>query len=112
MGMWDAEAWDNDSAADWFADFMDTTGVREFWLRGINSDLEDEPEVVRAALWLFVQLGRTYIWPIEHLNSDLDLAINAARALLNIQHLADEVPDYVSGIENDLQVLQLRVTED
>ena len=57
MGMWDYEAWDNDSAADWFGDLMDATNLRAKWLEGINSDLEEDYEVARAAIWLFVQLG-------------------------------------------------------
>lgn len=57
MGMWDVEAWDNDGAADWFGELMEATKLRDHWLEGIQADVEEEYQQVRAAVWLFTQLG-------------------------------------------------------
>ena len=77
MGTWAFSPWDNDSAADWYGDLMDSTGLREVWLKGINEDPDDSPEIVRAAGALFVMLGRVYIWPIDNFDADLERAISA-----------------------------------
>ena len=77
MGMWAFEPWDNDSAADWYGDLMDSTNLRNAWLKGINEDPEDSPEIVRAAGALFVMLGRVYVWPISHFDADLERTISA-----------------------------------
>ncbi len=108
MGMWDFEAWDNDSAADWFGNLMDATNLREHWLSGIQGDAEDDYEEVRAAVWLFAQLGRTYIWPIDHLDADLELAISAAETLLANQWLQEEVPEFLEKVKSELTELQSR----
>ena len=108
MGMWDFEAWGNDSAADWFGDLMEATKLREHWLNGIQGDAEDEYEEVRAAVWLFAQLGRTYIWPIDHLDADLELAISAAKTLLANEWLQEEAPDFLTKVRDELADIESR----
>ena len=61
--MWALQPWDNDQAADWFGGFMDRTRLRDEWLKGIQADPVDEPDIVRAAAAVFVMLGRVYVWP-------------------------------------------------
>ena len=112
MGMWDEEAWDNDSAADWFADLMDETKLRESWLKAIEDDAEDEYEKIRAAVWLFVQLGRVYIWPIDDYDKDLELAISKGESVVAMEGLAEEVPDYVSKLKAEIEELKGRREKD
>ncbi|MEO0459364.1 MAG: hypothetical protein AAF219_00885 [Myxococcota bacterium] len=104
MGMWGLDPWDNDAAADWFGDLMDTTQLRRHWLSAIEGDAEDDPERVRAAVWLFLQLGRVYVWPIDHLESDLELAIRAAERLKSNEELL-EVDGIGSKFEREYREL-------
>ncbi|MEM9540550.1 MAG: DUF4259 domain-containing protein [Cyanobacteria bacterium P01_E01_bin.42] len=98
MGMWGIEAYDNDCAADWLSDLMDSTKLREAWLKGINTDLDDEPEIPRAAVWLFVQLGYVYVWPIANYNKDLELAISVADRLRHDDYFLE-----VAGMKDKLE---------
>lgn len=107
MGAWDNEPWANDSAADWFADVMGTTALREQWLTGISADPEEEFEVVRAAAWLFIQLGRTYVWPIENLNDDLERAIAGLVAVRSTEEIAED-DELVAAIGAEIAELESR----
>ncbi|MCL2784715.1 MAG: DUF4259 domain-containing protein [Propionibacteriaceae bacterium] len=40
MGEWSNNPWDKDTAADWFGDLMDTTGLRDEWHKGIMTNPE------------------------------------------------------------------------
>jgi len=107
MGMWDFKLWDNDSAADWFGDLMDTCKVRDEWLKGINEDIEDDPEVVRAAIALFIMLGRVYIWPIDNYDEDLELAILKAEELQKNDLMA-EAEELIEAIKIETEELKSR----
>lgn len=107
MGMWDFTPWDNDGAADWYADFMDVTNFREHWIKGINEDPVDNPDYVRAAASLFVMMGRVYIWPIDHFDSDLELTINQLKKVLECEEYA-EVPELIEVIQSEVNELERR----
>lgn len=107
MGTWAFEPWDNDEAADWYGAFMEETGLRNAWLKGINADPEDSPETVRAAAALFVMLGRVYVWPIEHYEQDLERAIAALSELTKSGDYQD-VPELESAIRAELSELIAR----
>ncbi len=107
MGMWALEPWDNDEAADWFGDFMDSTQLRKAWLKGIKADPVEAPAVVRAAAALFVMLGRVYVWPIKTFDDDLELAIAGLSAVVATGEYA-EPPELVAAIEQELTELKSR----
>ena len=110
MGMWDFEAWGNDTAADWFNDIIDAD-FRKKWLETIDVEIdEDDFESVRAAIWLFTQLGRVYIWPINDYDEDLAKAIKAAETLIALEYLNDEMPEYVEKLKADLIKLKTRLS--
>jgi len=44
MGTWGPKPWGNDTAADWYHDFMVSTKTRDRWLSGIKSNFETETE--------------------------------------------------------------------
>lgn len=81
MGIWNTKAYDNDAAADWLGDLMDATALRTRWLTGIGHDTDKDPCVARAAVWLFIQLGHVYVWPIATYEEDLERTIAVADAL-------------------------------
>ena len=107
MGMWAFEPWDNDEAADWFGDFMDSTQLRQVWLKGINADPVEAPGVVRAAAALFVMLGRVYVWPIKTFDEDLELTIASLSAVVAAGEFA-ESPELVAAIEQEVTELKSR----
>ena len=83
MGTWGVQPWGNDTAADWFDNFMETTKIRESVLATIEQDVEvdfaDSLQEIRAATYVFTALGRLYIWPVEHYDDDLKKIIGKAK---------------------------------
>jgi len=107
--MWGFEAWDNDSAADWFGDLMGGTKLRGRWLEAMTGDFDgDEAEQPRAALWLFAQLGHVYVWPIDEFDADVKLALNVADKLLSDEYLKEEIPDFLEGVQRDRDAIAAR----
>ena len=107
MGMWDFKPWDNDGAADWFADFMDNTELRKHWIEGINEDPIDDPDSVRAAASLFIMLGRVYVWPIDYFNDDLELVIQQLKKTMESEEYK-ELPELIELIQSEIQELESR----
>lgn len=111
MGMWAFNPWDNDSAADWYGEFMDETKLRSVWLKGIKKDAIDEFEEVRAAVSIYLMLGRVYVWPIDHLDEDLALCIKQTEKMLSDpENLESE--ELIAEIKAELTELKSRETSD
>jgi len=108
MGMWNFKPWENDSAADWYGDFVDSTDIRKHWLEGINLDPIDDADEVRAAASIFIMLGRVYIWPIDHLDNDLELAIKQLEGTLESEE-NKEVPELLEMIHSEIDELKSRL---
>lgn len=81
MGCWGDGPLDSDAGADWIGDVMRMADVRSQWLKAVTLDAEEHVGVLYTAVWLFVQLGHVYAWPVKHYNQDLGLAMGAAEAL-------------------------------
>lgn len=107
MGMWAFKPWDNDQAADWYGDFMESTNFREVWLRGINENPMEEPDIVRAAAALFVMLGRVYVWPIDAYDEDLEHSIAALEKVAKCEEYA-ESPELLDSIAVEIEELKTR----
>jgi hypothetical protein len=87
MGAWGTTAWDNDDAADWFADLFEKTKLAKRVEKTLQKkDVEEYANEIRAAAHVLVALGRVYIWPIDDLDRHLCLAIEKLEA---IHRLAD-----------------------
>ena len=84
--MWGEQPWDNDQAADWFAGLMEKTSLPEkvrTTLRLADKGLDEETTpLLRAAAWCVIQFGRVYVWPVNELEFDLQLAIRALDVVL------------------------------
>ncbi|MCU7371642.1 DUF4259 domain-containing protein [Paucibacter sp. O1-1] len=104
MGTWGPAAWDNDSAADWFADMFEETGLAEFVQRTLEQDPEDSPDEIRAAAHVLVALGRTYIWPVDQLDDHLKLAIARLETIKAMY--SEESPDFEHTIDDELASLR------
>ena len=108
MGAWSDEPWDNDTAADWFGVLMDSTRLRDAWHEGITADPDDdEGEVRYAAAWLFLQLGRVYVWPIDTFAEDLEQTIRVLHELRTDERLSENDPETwkarIDGYINELE---------
>lgn len=76
MGSWGKRPWDNDYAADWFLSLFEKTQLRKSVVAALRFDIEEHAEIVRAAAHMVYLLGHTYVWPIETIDEDLQLAID------------------------------------
>jgi hypothetical protein len=106
MGDWGPKPWENDWAADWFAKVFDITRLVEHVDKALNQDPEQNPYVVRAAAYLLVQLGRTYIWPPEHLERQIKLAIQKLRIVRSSDELREGEADCIDAEIFELQQRQ------
>lgn len=107
MGAWDTSPWDNDTAADWFADLFDATRLREGVRATLESNTDENHEEIRAAVWILIELGRTYIWPVDHIDEDIELGIKKMEEIVQLGIYAD-TPDFVKEIEFEIAVLRAR----
>ena len=92
MGVWAAKPWDNDDAADWNADLFEKTNLRAAIIEELNKEVPGQADLytIRAAAGMILYLGRVYIWPIEHYQDDLALAIRR----LEEAAIQPEIADY------------------
>jgi len=94
MGTWDIEPWDNDIAADWFGDIFKKTKLAEYTRQTLqNCDPHYEFEEVRAAAFLVSVLGHVYVWPIEHRDQDIALAVSKLEQVLTSPKLNEDGED-------------------
>lgn len=107
MGAWGTAAWECDSAADWFGDTFDATGLAWHVETALNLDLEDHHEEIRAAAYLVAVLGRVYIWPIDDLARHVELAISRLEAIIDAG-IYDDAPEFVAAIRNEISLLSSR----
>ncbi len=113
MGTWDNKPWDNDRAADWFGKLMDQTElplkVRNTLLLCNEEDLYgDNTPVLRAAVYCVLQFCRVYVWPINFLDSDLELAIKATKKILQDEEYCYS-EEIISEIQEELKQLETRL---
>jgi len=109
--MWDFKPWDNDGAADWYGNLMESTQLRNAWLKGINEDPIDSPNIVRAAAALFIMLGRVYVWPIDNYDNDLELTIKQLKKVAANEEYQD-LPELIEIIQSEIVELKSRLKKD
>lgn len=107
MGTWDFTPWENDTAADWFAGIFNETSLPGHIESALNRDIEEYPEVIRAAAAVLIMLGRIYIWPVELLEGQLKLAIQRMELCVEAGVFSDELP----LVENEIMILKLRLKD-
>lgn len=108
MGAWGTAAWDNDSAADWYGELFDTTGLARHVEEALNCEPEEDPDVIRAAANVLVSMGRVYIWPIDDLDRHLRLAIQKLEAVRELEEF-QEAEGFVAAIDAELAELRSRL---
>ncbi|MBO0933304.1 hypothetical protein [Fibrella aquatilis] len=109
--MWEIQPWDNDVAADWFSSIMDKSKLAVLVRKtltlavGETIDPEHSPKL-RSAAYFLLHLGYVYVWPIEKLDDDLTLAIQALKVVL-----ADQDYCYSTEMTNQVKT-EIRLLED
>ena len=102
MGAWGTEAWDNDAAADWFADFFEGFSLNAKIKEAF--ELEDGNDEIRAACFILGSLGRVYVW-----NDDLDeLKVLLERGIALLSKMIDaedENNDFLESWDNNPEVI-------
>lgn len=104
MGAWGIEPWDNDGAADWFDDLFDKTGLARHIEAGLNLEIEDYHEEVRAAAYLVRKLARGYIWPADDIERIRALAADRLQEILNRKLI--EEPEFNEAIASEVEALR------
>lgn len=110
MGTWGTAAWDNDSAADWFGEMFEKTKLAKYVEKTLKKNPEDEPEEIRAAAYVMVALGRTYIWPIDDIDNHLALAVSKLEAVKSLY--AEKTQDFATEIEKEIATLKSYMSVD
>ena len=108
MGTWDTAPWGNDSAADWYADLFEKTGLAKEVEEALNLNVNDRHDEIRAAAALVVLLGRTYIWPVYDLDRHLALAADKLEEVSRVDVIA-ESPEIVQQIRAEIEELRSRI---
>ena len=107
MGAWGKAPWDNDGAADWFSDVMENSRLPTMVESALVLDAEEHHEDIRAAAYVLLSLGRTYIWPIEKLDEHLKLAIRKLREIAAMEIYAEA--GFAPVIEGEIAELESRL---
>lgn len=113
MGAWGENAYDNDSAADWFGDSDGLRAMQADVLEVLRREPEGDWDYdrIRASAWLVVQTGRAYVWEYDTLDEALALAIK------RLEHIRDDGeyvgswvdPDkFTRNLTADLETLRAR----
>jgi hypothetical protein len=99
--------WENDGAADWFGDVMENSGLPLMVEAALELDAEEYHEDIRAAAYVLLSLGRTFIWPVDKLDEHLRLAIDKLRQIAAMEIYAEA--DFSPVIEKEIAELESRL---
>lgn len=108
MGAWGTAAWENDKAADWYAEVFGVTGLAERVEAALTRDPSRYPEVIRAAAHLLIQLGRVYIWPVRDLQAHIALAVRQLEVVRGLEEY-QQATGFVEAIDAEIAELRSRL---
>jgi hypothetical protein len=106
MGCWGVKPYQNDSAADWFGYLWDECPVPSKVEETLKLDLDDCHEEIRAAAHVLIQLGETFIWPIDSLDRQCDLAAKRLEEIKAMEIYSGD--DFQSEIQKEIEILRSR----
>lgn len=112
MGAWDIEPWDNDAAADWFMEMFDKTELADYVRSALTHlDVENEYDEVRAAASMVRLLGHNYVWPVETIDEDLELAASKLEKLLDVPEM-QENENILNAVKSEISELRSRIASE
>lgn len=104
MGAWGFEPWENDLAADWFAELFQKGKIAERVEKALRKqDVEEYWPEIRAAAHVITALGD--VWPPDQLAAHHQLAMAQLEA---VKHSPDFDGDAAMAAEIDAQIAVLR----
>jgi len=106
MGVWDDKPWDNDTAADWFFDLFDSTGLADRVVETLQLPVGTNHRKIRAAAAVLIYLGRIYVWTTE-LEEHLKLALERMEEIIAMPG-ADKVV-HVEEVKAEASLLRARL---
>ena len=110
MGCWGVKPYEDDSAADWFGDLWDEFPVPAKIEETLNLDFEDSHEEIRAAAHILMQLGETYIWPVDSIDRHCDLAARRLEEIMAMEEYSGDA--FQAQLQQEIDLLRLRISKD
>jgi hypothetical protein len=104
MGTWDKLPWDNDAAADWFAQLFEKTKLAKYVEDTLKLEVEKAHDEIRAAASVLLFLGRDYVWPVHDLDRHLALAADRLEQVSRVAEIAAS-PELLAEIHAEVQEL-------
>ena len=109
MGAWGIKPYENDSASDWFSDLWDEFALPSKVEETLKMDLEDGHEEIRAAAYVLIQLGNTYIWPVDSIDRHCDLAARRLEEIKAMEIYCDA--DFQAELQKEIDILRSRISK-
>jgi hypothetical protein len=109
MGYWGYNAWENDNAADWFADMFEATDLHAFVEDTLSRSVDNNIEETRAAAHIVIALGHTYIWPIDYIDKHLHLAASKLKSLLD-SGIFEDSPEIQAQLRKEISIITERLS--
>jgi hypothetical protein len=104
--------WADDIAADWLAELMEDTQLPQKVRRALEQPVNDvSSRVVRAAAGVLLAIGYNYVWPVEDIDSDFELAANQLEKCLTFEtneHFRSLMEDEVRLLRAKGQMMLLK----
>lgn len=113
MGAWGNQPWDNDGAADWFAEVFQGIDIDGHIDEALKYD--DDYDRIRAAGYLLAVLGHSTVWPgdLERLDDHLERAIELLSEMADPEseflELWEDEPDVLEAVRAEIVVLEARL---
>jgi hypothetical protein len=107
MGTWGTQPWENDAAANWFGDVMENSALPLMVEAALVLDAEQYHEDIRAAAYVLLCLGRTFIWPVDKLDEHLKLAVEKLQQIAGMEIYVEA--EFTPIIEREIAELQSRL---
>jgi hypothetical protein len=76
----------------------------------LKLDLEDNLEEIRAAAHLLVQLGETYIWPVDSIDRHCDLGAQRLEEIKALEEYSGD--DFQAQLQKEIGILRSRISKD
>jgi hypothetical protein len=102
--------YENDSAADWFSNLWDEFAIPSKVEETLKLDLEDNHEEIRAAAYMLLQLGDTYIWPVYSIDRHCDLAARRLEEMRAMELYSGD--EFQAEMQKEIEILRSRISKD
>ena len=109
MSCWGVRPFESDSAADWFGDLWDEFPVPAKVEETLNRDLEDNHEEIRAAVHVLLQLGERFIWPLDSIDRQCELAAQRLEEMKAMEEYSGA--DFQAQLNKEIDILRSRISK-